>query len=381
VNLHCWYRCLLLGGIVAGPLQAQKIKLTVPVPELEVRAQRDSNDAAAHYNLAMGYLSKDRFGAAEASLRQAIALDPQFADAYLALSIAHEKDGDFWRAKRKAGPDSVRAAIRELDRQYTKAFLLDPLVDVRVLGSIVWLRPWGEFASGLKDLVEGKYPTAYTHFSNEVRHQQKGGNLEDVPQVLLWFRSLAAAHSELPDSAAADLQLLVARTERQVAVDSAPDGAPLRVNEYRYMLAAIRQRQGRTAEATELYQQVITADIGNYMAHVQLARMYEAARDFPRAVQERMSAVDANPEDPSLLLDLGVTLGKAGMLPQAEARLKLASEANPRDPRAFYWLGLAQMDLGKSAEARATLSRFLELAPSRYEHQISVARERLTRLQ
>jgi Flp pilus assembly protein TadD len=109
--------------------------------------------------------------------------------------------------------------------------------------------------------------------------------------------------------------------------------------------------------------------------------MYETARDYPRAVQERVSAVDANPDDPSLLLDLGVTLGKAGMLPQAETRLKLASEANPRDPRAYYWLGLAQMDQGKQAEARATLSRFLELAPSRYERQIAIARERLTRLQ
>ena len=382
MNHSRWQVIVRLGAVLAAqPLVAQSLKVTVPVAELEARAQRDSNDAAAHYNLAMGYLSKERFGSAESSLRQAIALDPQFADAYLALAVSRAKDGDFWRAKRKAGRDTVRAVLKQIDQQYTKAFLLDPLVDVRVLGSIAWLRPWGDAASGLKDLFEGKYRSAYQHFSSEVRHQQKGGTLDDVSPVLLWFRSLAAAHSGLPDSAAADLQALVALTERQVAVDSAPDDAPLRANEYRYLLAAIWQRQGRTAEAIELYHQVITADIGNYMAHVQLARMYEATRDYPHAVQERMSALDANPEDPSLLFDLGVTLGKAGMLPQAGSRLKLTCEANPRDPRPYYWLGVAQMDQGKSAEARATLTRFLELAPSRYDRQITMAKERLAKLQ
>jgi tetratricopeptide (TPR) repeat protein len=147
------------------------------------------------------------------------------------------------------------------------------------------------------------------------------------------------------------------------------------------MLAALRQSAGQTDQAVELYQQVAENDIGHYMAHVQLARIYESRRDYPRAVQERQNAINANPDDPSLLLDLGVTLGKAGMLPQAETRLQAAYEANPRDMRPLFWLGLAQFDQGKRDAARESLNRFIEGAPSRYERQIAMARDRLAKLQ
>jgi len=377
----CFRVVFLVLATASTPGAAQSLKIGVPLNVLEERAQRDSNDAAAHYNLAMGYLSKDRFSQAEASLREAVTLDPQFADAFLALGIVRLKDADFWRARRKAGPDSLRAAVREINRDYTKAFLLDPLVDVRIFGSVAWLRGWGDFESGLKDLFEGKYPSAYEHFGAEIRHQEKGVGTEKLPPALLWFRSLAAAHCDRLEEAAADLNTLIARTDQLVASDSAPDTAPLRANEYRYMLAAVRQRQGKTPEAIELYRQVITNDIGNYMAHVQLARLYEGNKAWEDAIRERTAAVDANPDDPSLLLDLGVTLGKAGILPDAETRLRLAAEGNPRDARPLLWLGLVEMQEGKREEAKAAFSRFLQLAPSRYDRQIAMAKDRLAQLQ
>ncbi len=370
---------VLADGASTAPLAGQSLKVSERLEVLEERARADSNDPAAHYNLGVGHLSKEHFNQAEAALRQAVALDPQFAAAFLTLAIVRNKDGDFWRARRKAGPDSVRAAVRERAGYYTKAFLLDPLVDVRILGSVIWLRGWGDFAKGFKDLVEGKYATAFERFDKEVRRE--GSAPEQTAPALLWFRALAAAHSEKWDAAAADLSVLVNSTDRLVASDSAPDEAPLQANEYRYMLAAIRQRQERHDEAIQLYQQVIENDIGNYMAHVQLARIHESARDFPRAVQERIRATETNPDDPSLLLDLGITLGKAGMLPQAETRLHAATAANPRDTRALFWLGLAQAEQGKAVEARASLTRFVELAPSRYQPQVAMAKDRLARLQ
>ncbi len=371
---------LLAAQFAAAPGMAQSLRVNESLDVLQERARRDSNDAAAHYNLAMGYLSKEKFSPAEASLRQAVALDPQFAQAYLALSVVRLKDGDYWRAMRKAGPDSLKAAARAIDKYYTKAFLLDPLVDIKIFGSVVWLRGWGDFDGGIKNLFDGKYAEAYDHFGTEIRRQQKGEGLDKVPPILLWFRALAAAHSDKFDEAATDLSTLIATTNRLAASDSTPEDAPLNPNEYRYMLAAIRQRQGKTDEAIQLYQETITNDIGLYMAHVRLAGIYEMAKDYPRAVQERMRAVDANPDDASLLLDLGITLGKAGMMPQAETRLQLAANANPRDPRPWFWLGLAQMEEGKQPEARESFTRFLALAPSRYERQIGMARDRLAQL-
>lgn len=40
---------------LASPGAAQRIKLPVKLEKLEARALADSNDAAAHYNLGLGY--------------------------------------------------------------------------------------------------------------------------------------------------------------------------------------------------------------------------------------------------------------------------------------------------------------------------------------
>ena len=43
-----------------------------------------------------------------------------------------------------------------------------------------------------------------------------------------------------------------------------------------------------------------------------MARMFEAQKQWDDAVKERQAAVDVNPDDPSLLVDLGATLATAG---------------------------------------------------------------------
>src|SRR5690606_30882131 len=74
---------------------------------------------------------------------------------------------------------------------------------------------------------------------------------------------------------------------------------PLQSNEFRYTLATILQAAGRTSEAIALFKEVLNNDVGFYMANVRLANIYEAARDYPRAVQERLNAVNVNPDDAS----------------------------------------------------------------------------------
>lgn len=58
-----------------------------------------------------------------------------------------------------------------------------------------------------------------------------------------------------------------------------------------------------------------------------------------------------------------------------------AVNAGPRDPRPGFWPRLAQMEQGKKADARASLSRFVALAPSRYDRQTGMAGNRLAQLQ
>ena len=91
-------------------------------------------------------------------------------------------------------------------------------------------------------------------------------------------------------------------------------------------------------------------------------------------------AVTANPDDPSLLTDLGVLLRQADSLAESETVLRQSMDANPRDSRVPYYLGVVEQQLNKKEEARASFDRFIALAPSRYARQLDNAKQRLAAL-
>ncbi|HEX9631701.1 MAG TPA: hypothetical protein VGA02_04480 [Gemmatimonadales bacterium] len=113
----------------------------------------------------------------------------------------------------------------------------------------------------------------------------------------------------------------------------------------RYMEAYWRDRLGRAWAAEQGYRQVLAFDLGFWMAHVRLADLYERLGRLDEALAERREAAFLNPDDPMLLVDLGLTLGRLGRLEAAD-----------------------------SALARAAFERFLTLAPRSLARQIEDAR-------
>lgn len=383
----------VVASLLAAPATAQRIKLPVGLKELEKAVVKDSADAAAHYNLALGYWNEKRYDEAEAELQRATAIDARFAEAYLALAyLPYAKRPKLWdEESERRVPDEWKSALEQSDRLYRRAFLVNPMVDMRIMGAVTPAKDprWDTYYARLYDLVfrgfddfaEGKYEQAYGRFVTYVREFHRGKTDSDLPTSVLWFQGLAAAHTQRYDVAADDFTLLI-KQERDYQEKHKEEilRVPLRTNEYRYFLAVIRHRAGDVTEAIRLYQEALENDLGLYMAHVQLADIYESRRQYPEAIEERQRAIAANPDDSSLLLDLGITLGKAGRFADAETPLMQAMSASPLDPRAPFWLGLARVQLNKKAEARAAYQRFLELAPSRFERQIAMAREQLARL-
>ena len=141
------------------------------------------------------------------------------------------------------------------------------------------------------------------------------------------------------------------------------------------------QREYKWLDAVRLYREVLANDFGLYMAHVQLARIFEARGMLDSAVIESRAAVMTYPEDPTLLLEHGVILVEADRLAAAEDTLRRSELANPRDARVPYYLGIVLQALNRPAEARESLQRFLSMAPSRFEEKIGDARRRLAMLQ
>lgn len=363
--------------LMAGPLAAQKLKIDTPLPELEATALRDSTDPVALYNLGLGYMGKKRWGDADRTLRHALAIDPQFALAQLALAVTRELDEDRFKAIKG---DSARGAdIEETRRYYQRAFLLDPFVDLKVTALLWRVTGNSMFTDGFKAFVEGRYDESYRLIGGVISAVTRKEPRDSAGEGLLWAHALSATQIREYSAAEEDLQGLIRITEGKVKSDSVV-GAPLESNQYRYMLAALKQQAGNPAEAVALYQQVLEHDVSNFMAHVQLARIYEAQKDWPRAVAERRRAVETNADDASLLTDLGVALGRSGDFESAAATLREAAAANPRDARPLFWLGVAELQLKRSAEAKEAFTRYLAIAPSRQAQQVATAKARLAAL-
>src|SRR5882724_2737648 len=79
---------VMFTALAVSPLPAQDDYFDLPASrtDLEQRAARDSNDPAAHYNLALALWNDDEYKRVYAELHLALQLDPRFALAHLALA-------------------------------------------------------------------------------------------------------------------------------------------------------------------------------------------------------------------------------------------------------------------------------------------------------
>lgn len=382
--------------LTGSPLAAQRIALPAKLPELETRARQDSNDAAAQYNVALGYWNEKRWDDADSALHRAIRIDPQFAMAYVALAAL-----PYQRRSQLADeeydhrvPPEWEPRIRESERLYRQAMMIDPLVDVR-LGFVILPNETGYktslqvlFGDWLNDYVEGvvryfdgKYQQSYDDFQRVVYQIKGDQHAERMWNTLLFWHGLAAAQVGKNADAVWDFQKILNRhLDAESRARDSTLSVPLQTNEFRYLLAVMNQRAGNLNEATQLYRQAIENDVGLYMAHVRLAQIYETANLWDQAVAERRAAVNASPDNPSLLVDLGRTLANARRTLEAEQTFRQAMDANPRDARIPYYLGRIEEQLSKPTDARAAYTRFLSIAPSRYATQIADAKQRLETL-
>ena len=362
------------------------------VKDLEAWVREDTNDAHRQYALGLRHWKEHHWRQADSLLRLAVRREPRFADAYHALyilpyarrsTLADEEDRD-------RVPEAWRPVVEEAHRFYQRAFRTDPMVNLQIMGVafdiqepqvgdyttnawIVYQRYYAWFV----DLGMGRYRVAHDRLNklaqsefNESRHP------EDVPDYILWYRGLAAAHSLRYDDAIRDFGALLDRQVRKAQRDQLVH-VPLRDNEYRFMLASLHHLAGHTDSAVALYQQALENDLGLVMAHTYLASIHEGAGRAAEAMVERRRAADINNDDPTALFDLAASYFNVGQLIEADEPLRQAIKLNARYSPSYYLLGRVTEELGLPEEARDHYKAFLALAPLREQGLRADAMQRL----
>lgn len=388
----------LVLGCIAGtaPAQGQAIPvLKLDIKEIETLARSDSNDAELQFYLALAYWQRRKWQQTDSLLRLAVRLDPRFAEGYLALYYLpfSRRTSLFMEEQRGRVPQAWQPILEEAHGFYQRAFRTDPLVNQRVISVAFEIKEpsfsdytspeyeiYQRYYAWLVDLGLGRYGSAHDRLQRLAEREFDGVKQpEKVPDYILWYRGLAAAHSRQYDAAITDFQALLERTLKQQQRDEIVH-VPLRDNEYRFMLAALHQVSGHADKAVPLYQEALEHDLGLVMAHTYLAGIYEAAGMTEEALVERRRAAEVSIDDPAAQFDYAVSLFNVEHAAEAEEPLRRAVALNPRYAPPRYLLGRVAEELGRKVEARDYYTQFIALAPQRLKDLTADAQRRLAAL-
>lgn len=366
----------------AVPAPAQQVSLTIPLDRLQARAVRDSTDPLVLYDLGVGYWVNRQFDSADAVLRRAEAIDPRVAEIQLALAyLPFARRPKLWDEEAKGKvPKDLLATLDEADRRYRRAYMLDPMVDMRIVGLVIPPRGaiiigrnadrfYAALILGLEYFWGGDYGSALASLEKVYKYAPDRG-LEEIPRFVIWYHGLAAAHVGQYNDAVDDFRLLLARALEREKSDSVTQFSILPSNGIRYVLATMLRRAGKYAEATDEFRTVLTTDLSFEMAHAQLADLAERGSNWGEAITERERALETSPNDAGLLIDYGTTLAKARRYAEASAALARAEAAMPLNARVPYLRGQAAMADGRTEEAMEAFRRFAAIAPARFRSQV-----------
>ena len=379
-------------SIALTQAQGQLAILKRDLKDLEAWASADTNDSQRKYLLALAHWKRHEWRQTDSLLRAAIALEPRFAAAYLALALLPQarRPQLVDEEARDRVPESWRPAVKEAAEFYARAFRTDPMVSLEVMGidveepeivdytapeTQVYLR----YYAWAIDLALGRYQSAQQRLTklaqrefNETKHP------EQVPDYILLYRGLAAAHSGQYGLAIPDFRVLLERSQKKQ--QSEVIRIPLGDNDYRFMLAALHHLAGNRDSAIALYQESLEHDLGLVMAHSYLASIYEQSGRDSAALVERQRAAEVSGDDPAALFELAVSLFNAGKVRECVEQSYHAATLNPHYAPPHYLLGRAAEAFSQPDMAREEYARFLSLAPLRMADLRGDAQQRLDKL-
>ncbi len=291
----------------------------------------------------------EQYGAAVAAYRRAVALDSSSRDATYYLGVALAADGKY------------AEAIEPLRKSGNRLRLADALL-----------------ASGDTAAARNEYQalpgTAQSHYglgrtlTGEAAIAEFKKALESFPRYGAAQFALAAAYRRSGRAAEADK--LLANYERDKTVTPPlPDPAMEKVADLNAAAtgllrkAQVLDREGRTAEALELHQQVVTTDPTLEQAWVNLISLYARNNQPDKAEQAYRRAIAIAPNRADAYYNFGVLCFGVERFDEAGRAFGKALDLDPRNPEAAHNLGAVIERTGNLSRAAALFRQAIVFKP------------------
>ncbi|MEM1095425.1 MAG: tetratricopeptide repeat protein [Bacteroidota bacterium] len=375
---------LLLVSVVALSTCASGPSITIEerVPDLELLVAADSNDFIAHYNLGVGYLTKERYPEAMASFETAAELNPALWYAFFAMyCTAYAQDEALYEESIAALPDSALSpSIATVNGYLERAVAIHPFFDWRLSTILLPEDPLGSMSGPSRDIYRVLYNALAKGFREfslgyyAKAEQSLTRTLDILPdyQEAYQIRGLARALQNNYDGAIQDFQTVITsvdslKSERILPVE-------INTHELHYLVGHAYHAQNNWTAARAAFQRTLEEQFGYYMAHYQLALLHRKEGNLAEALQELDAALFAAPDDPILNVEYGGVLIRMSRPREAVPYFERTIAAHPSYALPYFNLAYALEEAGQTEAAQEAYRSFLARAsPIRHERMWDIA--------
>jgi len=289
-----------------------------------------SNEAIAAFNEGLTAQKDGDLAAARAHYETALAVDPALAPAHVALAQVLLDSEQY-----AAAIDSAERAL-SVGARRSEALLVKHQA-LRALGRDAE----AEAIAGELELVDANVAAAHTAYNAGGEAFQAG----DKPAALINFRRAAELDPTLIDAHHAIATMELANGNHEVSAEAASRALALGSEDIRTLRVL-------------------------YDAYDALGRTDDLIEIAPR-----LAAIDPD-FGGAKLVEQAAALWNAGQAERAVSLSRAALAVDPNIGRAYYFIGLDHLSKGESSQAKAALSKFIDMAPD--DAEAATAREMLT---
>ncbi len=303
--------------LLRGRLMLARREAGKAIAEFERMSAPYGRSAQVHYHLALAYLLNNDTAQALKRLNQAVALDPNFAEAVLLQAQLNIRKDDSAQAITsltdliKRRPQLVQAHLLLATAYRAKGSLNEALGIYHRLAEVAPTNPDIPRLMGQVNVLQGNKAEARKAF---------GKALELAPD---------------------DLSAL----DQLVNLD---------LSEQQFSTALVRVEQQLTKKPNTAELQLL------------LAKVYGSQQDLDKTEGALLRAIELNPNHPQAYLLLARLYTQTGKHQKAVEKLNESLARNPQDTKALMLLGTIQSQLKEFSAARATYERLLGIEPKSY---------------